>query len=202
MSKCTGIILLAAGASTRMGSPKQLLDLHGDSVLRHIAKEALKAECGPILLVLGAYADEIKNHVKDLSIEIVMNANWPEGMGSSIRTGIEALQTGHPACTSALIMATDQPDVSSDLITRILKQHQDTAKPIVACRYGDGFGPPVLFQSHFFPGLLALKGDTGAKALVKQHIQEVTWTDFEQGIYDLDTKTDYEQFIKRRTHDN
>lgn len=198
----TGVILLAAGASTRMGSPKQLLQVNGKSMLRRIAKAALQAECGPVLLVLGDHAENIESEVKDLDIEMVTNAGWEEGMGSSIRTGIASLQTMHPACKAALIMVTDQPYVNSDLIKRMLMQQQATAKSIVACRYGNSFGPPVLFQSDFFPELLALRGDAGAKGLVKQHIQEVAWIDFEEGIYDLDTKTDYEQFLKRRTHDN
>lgn len=185
-----------------MGSPKQLLRLEAESMLRRIAREAVQAECGPVLLVLGAYAGELRSEIEDSTIEIVMNDQWREGMGSSIRTGIAALQKKHPACGAALIMVTDQPAVSSGLIKQLIAAQQTAAKPIVACRYGDSFGPPVLFQSGFFPLLLTLHGDTGAKALVKQHLEETAFINFEEGMFDLDTKTDYEQFLKRRTHDN
>ncbi|MDE3247192.1 MAG: nucleotidyltransferase family protein [Bacteroidota bacterium] len=197
----TGIIVLAAGASVRMGSPKQLLQVNGSTLLRHTVQEALRAACGPVLLVLGANENEMRSEVAHLDTETVVNEEWREGMGASIRAGIAALQSMHPECGAAVIMVSDQPLVHSGLVKELVSTHQTTAKSIVACRYADSFGPPVLFQSGFFPQLLSLHGDTGAKALVKQHMNEVAFINFEAGMVDLDTKKDYEQFIKRRTHD-
>lgn len=202
MGSTTGIILLAAGASARMGTPKQLLPFRGSSLLRHLAEQAMQAACGPVLLVTGAYEDEIKKEVKDLPIDIITNHSWKEGMGSSIRSGILALQQSYAEAIAAMIMVTDQPYVTAPLIRTLLSAHETSGKPIAACRYDEGFGPPVLFSARYFPALMQLQGNTGAKSIVKQHADEVAWIDFSAGATDIDTPNDYRELLNSRNHDN
>lgn len=189
----TGIIILAAGASTRMGAPKQQLIYQGKTLLQHAIQTALSSGCTPVIVVLGAHAMIISPEVPKELVTMIENKDWEEGMSSSIRTGISALQEKAPLATGVILMVCDQPHVSVEHLQQLMQQKLDTGKGIVASYYKNTMGVPVLFDKLFFPGLLALKGQEGAKKLLLQFEQEVAAVPFPLGEVDVDTREDYER---------
>ncbi len=191
-----GLILLAAGASTRMGTPKQLLQYQQQSLLRHMVEVAVASVCNPIIVVLGAYADRIRPEVELSNIRIVENDRWCEGMSTSIRSGMEALNDNMDA---VVLMLCDQPFVSTQTINQLVNVFRATDGQIVASEYGGVQGVPALFKHTLFAELLTLSGAAGARQVIKQNAREVFSLPFPEGIFDLDTRNDYEQFQKHIT---
>ena len=188
-----GVILLAGGNSSRLGRPKQLLTLEGETLLQHSLQVASASQAHPIVLVLGAQADIIKNDVDKLNLHIVQNNDWEEGMASSIRAGIKALTRIEPDAEGSILMVCDQPYVTSSLLNKLISVHQRTGKPIIASMYENTFGPPVLFHHSVFDELIQLKGDVGAKSILQKHADDVEVIPFPEGTYDVDTEADYER---------
>lgn len=191
MQTC-GLILLAAGASKRMGQPKQLLQVGNKSLLQHSIATALQADVEPIILVTGADAGLVEKEVHDAAINVVENVDWEEGIASSIRCGINALLEIMPDIEQAICMVCDQPFVSSSLLNELISASAETGDDIVACAYGNTVGTPVLFGKNYFAELLQLQGDEGAKKLLKKYSDTVGTVSFPKGDIDIDTMQDYE----------
>jgi molybdenum cofactor cytidylyltransferase len=189
------IIILAAGASTRMGRPKQLLEYNGRSLIQHAIEVATTSVCHPIIVVLGAYAERIKPEIVALSVEIVENPLWHQGMSTSIRQGIETLIKNSSQAEAAILMLCDQPFVSASLIERLVDLYRSTSAPIVTSEYERILGVPALFKQTLFSQLTALNGDTGARKIIQKHLQKVARVSFERGIIDIDTPQDYTQLL-------
>jgi len=187
-----GIVVLAAGASTRLGKPKQLLKFQGKTLLRHTVNEATNANAVAVIVVFGENADLFTKEIEGLKVDIVENKEWAEGMASSVHTGLNALLQHKPTIDAVIFMVCDQPYISSSLLNELITTRQKTGKPIVTCNYGDSIGPPALFHKSFIPELLKLKGDTGARKIIQQNMGEVATVLFPQGKIDIDTKEDYE----------
>jgi molybdenum cofactor cytidylyltransferase len=192
-SSAIGLIVLAAGASTRMGTPKQLLLYQGRSFVRHAVEVALASVCQPIVVVLGANAQRIKPEINHLPIQIVENQQWSEGMSSSIRVGIKTLNAVNPDLEAVAITLCDQPLISSQLINQLVEAYCLTGKPIVASEYAGTLGVPALFSRALFSELMALKTTEGAKQIIGKHLHEVVGVPFPDGAIDIDTPKDYEQ---------
>ncbi len=188
-----GIIILAAGASTRMGKPKQLLPYQGRSLLRHITEVAIASRNQPVIVVLGANAEIIKPEICQLPVEIVENLQWASGMSSSIRTGIEVVNALGQNVEAVIITLCDQPFVSVQVINQLVEAYHRSDKAIVACEYADTLGVPALFNHTFFSQLMNLKQGEGAKQIINKYINQVTSVCFLQGLIDIDTPDDYEQ---------
>lgn len=193
----TGIIVLAAGSSSRLGSQKQLLPVHGKSLLRHTVQVASMLQSAKLIVVLGAQADSMHQELAGTVAQPVFNNHWEEGMGASIRCGVEAMLLAAPNVTYILLLVCDQPFISAHLLQQILNTQLQTGQPIVASRYGSTFGPPVLFHQSLFPHLLAMQGAAGARKVVEQHSNRVAFVPFAAGVHDIDTKADYEMFLKQ-----
>jgi molybdenum cofactor cytidylyltransferase len=188
MSKIAAIIL-AAGASTRMGTPKQLLQLQGQSLLRRIVECAIAANCEPIVVVLGAFRDQIQGEISNLPIQIVENHEWQTGMGSSIRRGIQALLNQN--IEAAILLLCDQPSVSPQLIQQLRSLYYSTHSSIIASTYQQTTGVPALFEARLFPELIQLNQQEGAKKVIQRHLASTVIVDFPEGAIDLDTPQDY-----------
>ncbi|WP_347160059.1 nucleotidyltransferase family protein [Pontibacter chitinilyticus] len=188
--KTTGLILLAAGASTRLGEPKQLLMYEGESLLQRAIRTARASACQPVVVVLGANAEALLPDVSDL--HVVQNPEWEEGMASSIRSGVAALLALSPAVSGVVLMVCDQPFADSDLLEKLVAEKNLTGKGIIASAYSNTLGTPVLFTRPYFQTLLALRGKEGAKKLILTHAHDVATVPFPQGIIDVDTSEDYE----------
>jgi molybdenum cofactor cytidylyltransferase len=192
-----GLILLAAGASTRMGRPKQLLPVHGKPLLRHMVESALAEPVSPVVVVLGANATEIAPCLDGLPVRIVINADWAEGMGSSLRRGMKELTEITPTAISVIIALADQPDIFAGHITKLIEVQRMTSQPIVASECDGVCGPPALFTDKFFSSLLALHGNAGARSLLQAHPDEVATIPLPQAR-DLDTLADYSEYLGRQ----
>lgn len=192
MSK-TGIVILAAGSSTRMGEPKQLMKYKDKTFLQHIIDEAIEAHLKPVICVTGSQSDLITNSISIMGVLIVYNEHWSEGMGSGISAGIKQLL---PTEVDSVILAvSDQPYVSADLFRTMVGWKEKSGKGIVACTYAGTLGTPVLFTRDYFDRLQSLNGDQGAKNIVKLNLPDVCPVEFEKGNVDIDTKQDYEKLI-------
>ena len=195
-----GVMILAAGASTRMGRPKQLMMYRGKSLLRHTVDIALSSCCRPILVVLGAQAHGLRPQVNSLPVQTIENEHWSTGMGSSIQIGLKAILKINPDLEAVVILLCDQPLISPRLILRLIASYRQTAKPIVACEYDKTVGAPALFDHRLFTELMQLTGQTGAKQVLQQHKLEMATIPFPEGAIDVDTPSDYErlQAMSRR----
>ena len=190
------IVILAAGTSSRLGSPKQLLIYNNKTLLQHAVDTALATGCKKVMVVLGAHFQLLKNELANQPVEIIENKNWQEGMASSIRYALQNITIAgfQPECV--IFMVCDQPFVTESLLLSLLKKGEETGLPIIASSYGDKAGTPALFSKSMFKPLLELKGDKGARALLEAHPGLVAVVPFAKGIIDVDTVTDYE-LLKR-----
>jgi molybdenum cofactor cytidylyltransferase len=198
--KCAGVIL-AAGKSTRMGvygGLKQLLEWRGKPFLWHVVQAALQAGLDPVHVVIGAESECIKNAMQSLPVVIIPNADWEQGQGTSVRTGIESL----PATIGAAIfLMADQPHIQPTLVRSLVEKHTGTLAPIVAPLIDGQRGNPVLFDRDTFAELKTLQGDTGGRALFSRYpIQWQPWSDSGM-LMDIDTPEDYRQFLERNGND-
>jgi molybdenum cofactor cytidylyltransferase len=189
------IVILAAGNSSRLGSPKQLLSWQGSTLLRHSAEAALDAGCGPVMVVTGAKNEEVNEAVKGLAVEIVENVEWEEGMASSLRVGLRQMLEKHPETDGIIFMVCDQPFVTKSVLLCLTQIQEKVGKAITAAGYGDKAGTPALFHRSFFERLMELKGDKGARMLIANYPEEVTIVPFAEGAIDIDTKEDYARLI-------
>lgn len=137
-----GVIILAAGGSTRLGSPKQLLRFDGQTLIRRAANAALESRCDRVVIVIGSRAEEVKRELKGLPVLIVENTEWQSGMSSSLRAGLSEVIN----YDAVLIMLCDQPLVTADVLDNLIETHHKTGMPIVASDYGSSRGVPALFS--------------------------------------------------------
>ena len=189
---CCGIVILAGGASTRLGKPKQLLQYHGKTLLNHAVNEAVNAKADAVVVILGKNADLFQNEINKEKVRIVKNKDWEEGMASSVRLGLDTLLTIKPYMDAVIFMVCDQPHISSSLLNDLITTQQKTTKQIVTCNYGDSIGPPALFHKKYFRELAKLKGDVGARNIIQQNMNDVATVLFPEGKIDIDTEEDYE----------
>jgi molybdenum cofactor cytidylyltransferase len=185
-------IILAAGGSTRLGRPKQLLDYRGRTLLRHSVEQALASTCRPVIVVLGADTDRHRQELAGLDVHAAINANWAEGMGSSIRAGIRALEAHAPEATGAVIMLCDQPLVTAAFVDALVERHVETGGLTVAAEYGDCPGVPALFPRVRFTELAQLEDEGGARGLLRDPSARMTTVPCPEAAVDVDTMADYE----------
>jgi molybdenum cofactor cytidylyltransferase len=185
-------IVLAAGASTRMGRPKQLLPVGGQAMVRRVTEAVCQAGLDQVVVVVGAYAEAVTQALLGLEVDIVVNEAWAEGMSRSLRVGLRALR---PEIGAALIILADQPALTPDLLKKLVDHYGTTGAPIVAPFYRGQRGNPVLFGRQFFPELMALEGDQGGRALVARYAEQVAslHVDDLATLLDVDTDQDHER---------
>ena len=194
-----GIIVLAAGLSTRLGTPKQVLIYEGKTLLKHALEAALGTDMRPVLVVQGASLPSVTREMEEMAgILLVTNQGWQEGMASSIRCGVEAAMQTEPGLEGLIIMVCDQPFVSSGLLEELLLTQQNTGKPMVASFYRDNSGVPALFHKSLFNSLLTLTGDRGARQLLKDQSDRVARVYFPGGETDIDTMEDYLKLSEKK----
>jgi molybdenum cofactor cytidylyltransferase len=183
----TGVVL-AAGASSRMGQPKLLLPLAGEPIVRRVAREVLEAGFDDVLVIIGGEHERVIEALDGLAVRPVVNPDFLTGMGSSFRTAIEAI-TGSDAAMFALA---DQPLLTSSDYRRLLDTYHERPGGIVSVRYGEVTAPPHLFAGRFFPELAQL--EHGARPVLKRHAGEMVVLRFDpELLLDVDTMDDYER---------
>ena len=188
-------IILAAGGARRLGRPKQLLPFGRGTLLQHVLEMVLASPVDRVVLVLGAYAEEIKATLQlcqaEPRLRIVENPLWEMGLSSSLRAGLAALE---PDIAAALLVLADQPNITADLIARLLAERARTGARLVAPAYRGERGNPVLFERTLFAELAAVTGDQGGRQVVAKHEVELATVEVttRDAFLDIDTLADYE----------
>jgi CTP:molybdopterin cytidylyltransferase MocA len=174
--KC-GALILAAGASTRLGQPKQLIVLEGETLLGRSIRIAREAGCEPVVVVLGAYEALIRARCKFQDVSIISNADWADGMGTSLSRGAREFKD----VLGIIVMTCDMPTVTADHLRNLASSGE-----LRASAYAGRKGVPAYFPSSLFPQLIALSGETGAKGLLRSAVG----TELNGGELDIDTVED------------
>ena len=194
-------ILLAAGASRRLGHPKQLVQLGGETLLERSLRLALEAGCERVFVVLGAHAGQVQSALaagiaSPDAVTLLVNAQWEQGIATSIRAGVEHLAQSSSS-TGALLMACDQPFITDEHLRRLLNAFAARAEQVIAAsRYGDTLGIPAVFPRTRFSDLLALHGDQGARHLLRGEPQ-LAAVACDDAAFDLDTPEDMARLMQR-----
>lgn len=186
-----GAMILAAGASTRMGTPKQLLELDGRPLVVRAVEAALASPAWPVVVVLGAHAEKIRPALARLPVLIAENPAWAEGMAASIRAGMTTLRQFSQKLDATLFALCDQPAFSADVIAQLLAAQRATGRRIAAAHYSGRHGAPALFLREHFPALAALTGEEGARSLLNGDPAGIATVDLPALALDLDTPADY-----------
>ncbi|GIV96937.1 MAG: hypothetical protein KatS3mg057_1594 [Herpetosiphonaceae bacterium] len=190
-------VLLAAGASTRLGRPKQLLDWRGIPLVRHVAQQALGSRLDTLYVVVGAHAEKIAAALENLPVVLIRNEHYAEGQSTSLRAGIAALP---PQTQLAIMLLVDQPFVTSTLINRLIDAADACDAQIIAPQIAGRRANPVLFKAPLFPALLEVQGDQGARQVIAAYRQQTHLIPVEDPALgeDIDTLEDYER-LRRQT---
>lgn len=191
-----GAIILAAGGSSRMGAAKQLLEIDGRPMVARAADAALGSGAAPVVVVLGANAGEVAAAIAGRRVLTVHNADWREGLSSSIRAGLAALLAAEPSLDAVLLAPCDQPALSPEVITLLSSLHRATGR-MSAARYQGRNGAPAVFGRIHFGALMALKGDQGARGLLNGGPERVAAIDLPELGVDLDTPSEYSDWVGR-----
>ena len=191
-------IILAAGESTRFGKPKQLLDWKGEPFVRIVAKKALEAGLSPVVVVTGAYRQEVDPTVSDLGIQIAANDDWKSGQASSIKAGLQHIQdTCAPASFpgACIFLLVDQPQITTSVLLALKEKHAEGLEPVIVPMVMDRRANPVLFDRVTFPDLLTLEGDVGGRAIFHKYRAEyLPWHD-DRLLLDVDTPEQYQRLM-------
>jgi molybdenum cofactor cytidylyltransferase len=180
-------IILAAGASRRFGSPKQLVRWEGQVLIQRVVAAATELTGAAVSIVLGANAAEVASNLPPSSASILINRGWEEGIASSIRTGVSRLPG---ACDGVLILLADQPLVGGNNLRRLMLAWQRQPRSIVASHYGATTGVPAIFPRWCFSALGELRGDQGARMLIRRYDDHVVRMSLPEAAVDIDYPED------------
>ena len=186
-------VLLAAGASSRMGTAKQLLRIGGESLVRRAVQTALASRCDRVLVVVGAHADRVRTELAGLPLRIVEAADWQEGLSASIRCGVAAARSDPPSADAVVLMVTDQPRMTTSHLDALVDALAEEAAERVASGYAGTVGVPALFGRRHFDALCSLRGDRGAKDLLQEDMGTLVTVPFPDAAFDVDTPEDAEE---------
>lgn len=194
--RCGGI-LLAAGASIRMGQPKQLIPIAGQPLVVRAVEAMLATPLWPIVVVVGAHAEKIRPLLARYPVLTIENPAWSEGMASSLRTGIATVQQFSRGVDAALIALCDQPAFSAHAVEMLLDAARRSQADVVASHYNNRLGSPVIFRRNRFGALIALTGDEGGRALLNDAAHPAVAVDLPELGLDLDRPEDLAAWEQR-----
>ncbi len=183
-------IILAAGASSRFGRPKVVVDWKGQPLIANIVDIALRSPARPIVVVVGAHERQVRAALGSRPVQIIANANWQAGMSTSLQAGLAAL----PEVSGALFVLGDQPNITVQVLAALIARFRETGAPIIEPRWGDRPGNPALFARELFPELMQLSGDRGGRPLVNKYAKRVIAVQVDRLsiLEDIDTQEDYQ----------
>ena len=187
-------VVLAAGESTRFGQPKQMLDWKGQPFVRAVAKTAVEAGLSPVIVVIGANGEKVGRAVDDLEVRVVTNEDWARGQSSSIKKGVQVLNSENNV-GAAVFLLVDQPQITKSVLKALVEKHAEGLFPVVAPMVIDQRANPVLFDRVTFPDLMDLEGDVGGRAILHKHrVEYLPWHD-DRLLLDVDTPEQYQRLI-------
>lgn len=191
----TAFLIVAAGSSSRMKQPKQLLPFKNDVLLTHAIKQVLAVSKENVFVVVGANSDVITKTIKKHSVHILNHQQWKKGIGSSIAYGVSAIQKLNKYQRVVVLLA-DQPSIQTKDIQQILEYHYHHQCKITVTACLNYTGVPVVFEQEFFKELVLLSKDDGARSILKKYKSEVSKFVIEKEILDIDTPEDYAKMLK------
>jgi len=192
-----GLILLAAGGSSRMGRPKQLLAYQGRTLLRRAAETAVASACAPIIVVVGARDEHISRELQGLpGVNIEPNPDWNRGMGTSIRAGLRRVLRESPEVSGIVIMLCDQPHVGAIHIRQLVELHRETARSVIASEYAGTLGPPAFFSRARFADLQRIDDASGAKGIITAAESDRAVLSIPDAGIDIDTPEDFRRLTE------
>ncbi len=178
--------ILAAGTSLRLGQSKQLLRLDGQSLIRRAVQTVLAAQVARVLVIVGRDADLIRDELRDLSVELIVNEEWREGMAASVRSAVNNASEAE----ALLLTPCDLPLLSVAHLRALIERFERGDAPIVASRYNETLGAPLVIGRALWPELLQLRGDVGARRVIMRH--QASFIEWPDGAFDVDTRQDWE----------
>ncbi len=187
------ILILSAGSSSRMGTVKQILPVGKTTLLGLVIENSLQSIAKKVYCVLGAHRNKVQESITEYDVETIVNANHKDGLSSSIIAGITHLQT--KSYDAILIMLGDQPLIDANYLNQMINTFRSHPKKIIASSYDNNLGVPVIISKKFYPELLKLKGDSGAKAFLMTYKEQIIELQ-NNCLMDVDTKEDYQDFLK------
>jgi CTP:molybdopterin cytidylyltransferase MocA len=190
MRMSVAAIIVAAGASTRLKQPKQLVLLDGEPLLQRAVRGAREAGAKPVFVVLGAYREAIENEIDFGAATVLRNDEWEEGLASSIRAGVKAVEEADAAAAGVLLMTCDQPRVTTGHLRAMIEQFEERPTLIIASIYAGIRGIPVIFPPTMYADLLALRGDRGARGLLANTSLPLVEIPLQGGEVDIDLPQD------------
>jgi molybdenum cofactor cytidylyltransferase len=190
-----GVVVLAAGRSTRLGQPKQLLPVDGRPLLQRTLDAVARSKLSPKILVLGGYADQIREQVDTSGFETVINPSFADGQATSLHAGLRALP---PSIDGAVVAIGDQPILPPGLLDALADTFDPELHLGARPRYTNGFGSPALIGARLFPEIFALGGDTGGREVFSRHVPEIAVLEIPDRPIprDVDTWEDYESLLR------
>ena len=191
-----GGILLAAGGSSRMATPKQFVKFEGETLLKRAALAIAASVCDPIIAVLGAEQRNAEIELEGTRVKSRFNREWKTGMSSSIKLGLTELMSIEPMIDAVLITLCDQPFVTTQALDRLTERFSQSRKEIVAARYEGVVGVPAIFSKEMFERLLSLDGDKGARGLIRDPDASVETVELKEAALDIDTFDDLDRLKK------
>lgn len=191
------VLILAAGASTRMGTPKQLLTWKKGNLLDTTIGNALLVCPEHVVVVLGANSDKIQaNCIDRRGVQYVFHKDWRLGIGSSISYGVHFIQRSFKNVKAVLILLGDQPLIDSEYLNQMIQTYKSSDKGIIATSYEKGSGVPALFDKSYFPNLIKLDADKGAKKIIRESNTDTLSLNPTGKTMDIDTLEDYQKLNK------
>jgi molybdenum cofactor cytidylyltransferase len=186
-------VILAAGESARLRTPKQMVVYRGKTLIAHAVETALASECDEVIVVVGAQADVVRKEIEQYPVRIVDNPNWKEGKSSSIRAAVKSV-TEHSEIPSAILFLTcDQPYVAVGLLSNLIDRFLAEGGTPVATSYADTMGIPAVIPCRLFGKLLELENDQGAQEILRTIPGGVLTVACAQGSFDIDYLKDVEK---------
>lgn len=188
------VVLLAAGASRRFGSPKQLAHVDGQTLLRRTACTALASRPAGCVVVLGARAERLRRELTGLDVRVVVNFRWREGLSRSLAAGVAALP---PDARAVLVLLADQAAISPAELELLCAHWRRAPRRIVAARAAGRLGPPAILPRAVFPALRRLRGDAGARELLRDPSRRAVGIELPGAAFDIDCPSDLAEFWRR-----
>ena len=188
-------IVLAAGESSRYGKCKQLVKINGSSLVElAVSKLSSLFPHNRISIVVGAASQAVVQAVSAVPVNIVLNERWQAGLASSLKAGINSTE---PGCQAVMITLCDQPLVTEEHLRQLLGLWIDNPSRIIASDYADTLGTPAIIPAEYYPQLLALEGDAGAKSILKNNTEQLITLPIPEAEFDLDVPTDLEKLLQQ-----
>ena len=191
-------LIMAAGSSSRMGTPKQLLPFKNTTLIENVMSNVLQLRPFKSIVVLGAISEKITPKIETYPVEIIHNLNWGKGLGNSIAFGVNYIKNNYQT-DGVLIVLADQPLIHGSYLKRIIAAFEPNRQQIIATKYPSGkLGVPVLFDKCYLEELSTIDGDKGAKLILEKYKNSVITTQININVFDVDTEEDYKKLKSLR----